>query len=75
MLLRRRAGYGPAYRVPGVPAVPLVFAAAALVVAASQVAANPRTSALGLALVLAGLPVYFMWSRGHSPHPTPHLPS
>src|SRR6266550_3110102 len=67
--LRTRPGYAPAYRLWGVPAVPLLFAAA------SQIAANPRTSLFGLALVLAGLPVYFGWSRGHSPHPTPHLPS
>ncbi len=73
--LRNRPGYVPAYRLWGVPAVPLLFAAAAVFVAASQIAANPRTSLFGLALVLAGLPVYFGWSRGHSPHSTPHLPS
>jgi len=73
--LRSRPGYAPAYRLWGVPAVPLLFAAAAVFVAASQIAANPRTSGFGLALVLAGLPVYFTWSRRHSPHPTPHLPS
>jgi len=70
--LRRRPGYAPAYRLWGVPAVPLLFAAAAVFVAASQIAANPRTSALGVALVLAGLPVYALWSRPHTPHPTPH---
>ena len=67
VLLRRRAGYAPAYRVRGVPAVPLVFAAAALVVAASQVAANPRTSAFGLAVVLMALPVYALWVRRVAP--------
>ncbi len=69
VLLRRRAGYTPAYRVPSVPVVPLVFAATALVVAASQVAANPRTSAFGLAVVLMGLPVYAIWVRRHSDSP------
>ena len=73
--LRRRAGYAPAYRLWGVPAVPLLFAAAAVLVAASQVAANPRTSAFGLALVLTGLPVYALWVRRPSLPPTPLSPS
>ncbi len=61
--LRRRAGYAPAYRVPGAPVLPLAFAAAALFVAVSQIAAQPRDSAVGLLLVLAGLPVYAWWTR------------
>jgi len=51
------------------------FAAAAVLVAASQVAANPRTSAFGLALVLTGLPVYALWVRRPSLPPTPLSPS
>src|SRR5882724_1871624 len=61
--LRRRAGYAPAYRVPGAPVLPLAFAAAALFVAVSQIAAQPRDSAVGLLLVVAGLPVYAWWTR------------
>jgi APA family basic amino acid/polyamine antiporter len=61
--LRRRAGYAPAYRVPGVPVLPLAFGAAALFVAVSQIAAQPRDSAAGLLLVLAGLPIYVWWTR------------
>jgi len=60
--LRRRPGYAPAYRVPGAPVLPLGFAAAALFVAVSQIAAQPRDSAVGLLLVLAGLPVYAWWT-------------
>jgi APA family basic amino acid/polyamine antiporter len=63
VVLRRRAGYAPAYRVPGVPVLPLAFAAAALFVAVSQIAAQPRDSAAGLLLVLAGLPIYVWWTR------------
>ena len=58
LLLRRRPGYGPAYRVAGGTAVPLLFAAAAAFVAVSQIAAEPANSAVGLLIVLAGLPVY-----------------
>ena len=61
--LRRRPGYAPVYRVPGAPVLPLVFAAAAAGVAVSQIAAHARDSAVGLLLVLAGLPVYAWWAR------------
>jgi APA family basic amino acid/polyamine antiporter len=62
-VLRRRAGYAPAYRIWGYPIVPAVFAAAALVVVAIQVSADPRDSIIGLGLVLAGWPVYLLWAR------------
>ncbi len=58
LLLRRRPGYGPVYRVGGGTAVPLLFAAAAAFVAHSQIAAEPANSVVGLLMVLAGLPVY-----------------
>ena len=62
VLLRSRPGYTPAYRARGFPAAPLVFAGAAAVVAVSQIVAHPRDSAMGLLLVLAGLPVYVLWA-------------
>jgi APA family basic amino acid/polyamine antiporter len=58
LLLRRRPGYAPAYRVGGGPMVPLLFAAAAAFVALSQIVAEPANSVVGLLIVLAGLPVY-----------------
>jgi APA family basic amino acid/polyamine antiporter len=62
-VLRRRAGYAPAYRMFGHPYVPLVFITSALVVVFNQVASEPVDSALGLLVVLAGLPVYALWTR------------
>jgi hypothetical protein len=47
----------------GFPAVPVAFALACAFVAASRFAAEPLDSALGVLLVLAGYPVYLMWSR------------
>jgi APA family basic amino acid/polyamine antiporter len=41
--------------------VPAIFAAAALLVAVIQIGADPVKSATGLALVLAGLPIYLLW--------------
>lgn len=61
--LRRRATYQPTYRVPGYPIVPLVFIAVSIVIAVTEVASAPWESMMGLGLVLAGLPVYFAWSR------------
>jgi APA family basic amino acid/polyamine antiporter len=61
--LRRRSTYQPSYRVPLYPIVPILFVAAALTIVATQVAAAPVASAIGLGLVLLGLPVYFLWSR------------
>ena len=61
--LRRRPGYAPAYRVWGWPVTPLLFAAASLTIVAVQVASEPRDAALGLLLVVAGLPVYLLWVR------------
>jgi APA family basic amino acid/polyamine antiporter len=63
MLLRRRADYQPAYRIWGYPIVPLVFIVASAVIVYMQITAVPKDSAIGLAVVLAGLPVYLLWSR------------
>lgn len=63
VLLRRRPGYAPAYRMWGFPAVPVAFALACALVAASRFTAEPLDSLLGVALVLAGYPVYVWWSR------------
>jgi APA family basic amino acid/polyamine antiporter len=66
MLLRRRASYRPAYRIPVYPLVPMLFIVASLVIVAMQIAAVPLDSAIGLGLVLAGWPVYLLWSRYRS---------
>jgi APA family basic amino acid/polyamine antiporter len=63
MRLRRRADYRPAYRVPAYPFVPLLFIVVSLVIVVTQVMASPANSAIGLGLVLVGLPIYFVWSR------------
>jgi APA family basic amino acid/polyamine antiporter len=63
MRLRRRPTYRPAYHVWGYPVVPVLFVLVALSVVAVQVSAVPWESAAGLGLVLAGLPVYVLWSQ------------
>jgi APA family basic amino acid/polyamine antiporter len=63
MRLRRRPGYNPSYRVWGYPAIPVAFIAVSVVVVVVQIAAVPRDSLIGLGMVLAGLPVYVLWTR------------
>jgi APA family basic amino acid/polyamine antiporter len=64
--LRRQPGYHPAFRAPGFPVSPLLFAIACLAIVVNQVVSDPRNSAFGLGLVLAGVPVYFIWSSKHA---------
>ena len=59
-ILRRRAGYAPAYRAWGYPVLPLVFIVSTAVIVFNQLAADPVESATGLLIVLAGLPVYYL---------------
>jgi APA family basic amino acid/polyamine antiporter len=63
MRLRGRPDYKPVYRIWGYPVVPLLFIAASLVIVVMQIVAVPWDSALGLGMVLIGLPVYFVWSK------------
>ena len=51
------------YRVWGYPAVPIVFALSAFAIVVNQVLSSPIESAVGLSLVLVGLPVYYFWAR------------
>jgi basic amino acid/polyamine antiporter, APA family len=61
--LRRRPSYAASYRVWGYPLVPALFVVACAAIIANQFAADPRESALGLLFVIAGLPVYYLWTR------------
>jgi APA family basic amino acid/polyamine antiporter len=62
-LLRRRPGYAPDYRTWGYPVAPAVFAASSFVIVANQIVTDPAESAVGLLLVLIGLPIYAVWLR------------
>jgi amino acid transporter len=61
--LRRRADLTRDYSVAGYPWLPLLFAVAGFVVALNEVVADPAETLKGLGLVLAGLPVYYLWVR------------
>jgi APA family basic amino acid/polyamine antiporter len=65
-VLRRRPDGGARYRTPGYPLTPIVFLvliAGMLFMLASN---NPWQSSLGVAVVLLGVPVYYLLFRGES---------
>ena len=43
--------------------IPIVFALVSFAIAANQIRVDPVNSAIGLLMVLVGLPVYWMWVR------------
>ena len=61
--LRRRAGYAPQWRMPGVPLIPIAFAVVSLAIAFNQIRVDPGNSMIGLLMVVIGLPVYWLWGR------------
>jgi APA family basic amino acid/polyamine antiporter len=67
LVARRRAGYQPAFRVPTGAALPLLFVAGCVAIVAEQVVAAPLESLIGLSIVAAGTPVYFVSRRRTRP--------
>ena len=61
--LRRRGDYAPAYRVWGFPLLPSIFVLSSATIVLHQIVVQPGESLTGLALVAAGLPVYWIWTR------------
>jgi APA family basic amino acid/polyamine antiporter len=67
VLLRRRPGYAPAWRMPLVPLAPIVFVIASLMIVVNQIRADLTNSAIGLAIVASGVPAYYLWARRRAP--------
>jgi APA family basic amino acid/polyamine antiporter len=57
---RRRPTCDARYRILGYPAVPLLFATVAFAIAMNQLVQDPMNGLIGLLLVLAGLPAYYL---------------
>jgi len=62
-IIRRRPDVRRAYSIWGYPLVPIIFALSAFGIVIIQVLAEPVDSAVGLGVVILGLPVYYFWSR------------
>jgi APA family basic amino acid/polyamine antiporter len=64
ILRRRSVGSDAAiYRVPGHPFTTILFVLSCAGIVASAIVASPANSAIALCIMLAGLPVYYYWSR------------
>jgi APA family basic amino acid/polyamine antiporter len=63
VLLRRRPGYAPAWRMPLVPVAPVVFVIVSAMIVVNQIRADLTNSAIGLAIVASGIPAYYLWRR------------
>jgi basic amino acid/polyamine antiporter, APA family len=65
IVLRRKAPeLTRPYRTFGYPIVPLLYIALALLIVIDLAVLAPRTSGIGYALVLTGIPAYLIWRRG-----------
>ncbi|GBC83549.1 Serine/threonine exchanger SteT [bacterium HR10] len=51
------------FRTPGYPISPLLFGSLALLLTVSTFAGAPRESAIGVGIMLSGLPAYVLWRR------------
>lgn len=63
VLRRKRPEWPRPFRAPGYPVLPLAYAATGVALIALLLAGNPRTTWPGYVLVLAGVPIYFLWKR------------
>jgi APA family basic amino acid/polyamine antiporter len=64
ILRRGQIGSGTVtHRVPGHPFTTILFILACVGIVGSAIVASPANSAIALAIMLAGLPVYYYWTR------------
>jgi len=68
-VLRARERSPAAYTTPGYPATPIFFLALVLVLLVLLAGHSPTEAALGVAVVAAGIPVYFLTLRNRQPTP------
>jgi basic amino acid/polyamine antiporter, APA family len=62
-VFRRRQGPAASFRTPGHPATTIFFVAACFLVVINTVYTYPAHTVIGLAILLAGIPIFFMWRR------------
>ena len=59
-MLRKRPDYRPVYRIWGFPWVPGIFIAASTIIVVNRMVSEPIDSLVGLGIVAAGIPVYYL---------------
>jgi APA family basic amino acid/polyamine antiporter len=63
VIMRRRPGYAPAWRMALVPLAPILFIIISLMIVVNQIRVDVHSAAMGLAIVATGFPAYYLWSR------------
>lgn len=66
ILRRKHPDWSRPYRMWGYPLTPLVFTAVAFWLVANSLFSSPVPSLLGLSLIGAGVPAYYLWRRTSS---------
>ncbi len=63
IIMRRRPGYAPAWRMALVPAAPILFIVVSLMIVVNQIRVDVWSAAGGLGIVATGFPAYYLWAR------------
>jgi basic amino acid/polyamine antiporter, APA family len=63
LVFRARQSQSQGFRTPGHPFTTIFFIVACFLVVASTVGKYPANSAIGLVILLTGVPVYFLWRK------------
>ena len=64
-VLRRREPNAPRpFKAIGYPLTPAIFVVASLAIVLNAIVTNPRVTGLGLLVILAGIPIYWWFTRG-----------
>jgi APA family basic amino acid/polyamine antiporter len=71
VLRRRNPDWPRPYRVPLYPWLPILYVAASAVIVANTLLSRPAESLIGLGIILAGVPLYFLWRRRGASVETP----
>lgn len=61
LIMRRRPGYTPAWRMALVPIAPIFFIVISLMIVVNQIRVDVSSAAMGLAIVATGFPAYYLW--------------
>jgi basic amino acid/polyamine antiporter, APA family len=72
-LRRSRPDAERPFRVPGYPVTPILFVASAVAIVGNTIYSQPVRSAIGIGMVLLGVPAYLIWRRRAAEPGTPEV--
>jgi APA family basic amino acid/polyamine antiporter len=63
VVMRKRPGYAPKWRMALVPLAPILFIVVSLMIVVNQIRVDVWSAAGGLGIVATGFPAYYFWAR------------